>query len=157
MLSSRRVFKNALHQCKINENKNSCHSILEKFAQRNKHEFWKEVKNKKFNQSSGSVVGGLTDPQGIAELFATKFLKSDNDMHNNNANLENELLQSIAGSWEERRKLHMKISKETLAKIILKLNKGMGPDGIHSSFLKSASDDFLINLSRFFNICFMHC
>ena len=40
---------------------------------------------------------------------------------------------------------------------IKRLNNGMGHDGIHSWFLKKASDSFLDFISLFLNACYMHC
>ena len=37
------------------------------------------------------------------------------------------------------------------------MNIGVGHDGVHSLFLKNASEDILMKLAHFLNTCFVHC
>lgn len=53
--------------------------------------------------------------------------------------------------------MYIKLSVVTLKKLISSLNSGMGHDGLHSLFLKSASDEFLQNMVLLLNACFVHC
>ena len=53
--------------------------------------------------------------------------------------------------------MHVTISVPTLRKLISSLNPGMGHDGIHSLFLKNASDLFLSKLALLINAWYGHC
>ena len=55
------------------------------------------------------------------------------------------------------KKFHTKISASTLRKYCMSLNPGMGHDGVHSRFLKHASDAYLNNVAHFMNASFNHC
>lgn len=155
MIESRKLFKKALKECQVNENKEICQTIMEKFNQRNKMEFWKEVKRKKNRKSTRNVVDGISDESQIVKLFADKFLNTET--HAEISVPEKDLVKEIKNIWPEKRKCNFKISCETLKKIITRMNSGVGHDGVHSVFLKNASHSFIFNLSLFYNACYVHC
>ena len=74
-----------------------------------------------------------------------------------NKRTEDKLLEMLKDKWQSEHKLHFKISRVTLKKLISKLNPGEGHDGIHAAFLKRASVKFLDILSRFMMACYSHC
>ena len=66
-------------------------------------------------------------------------------------------INDLKNAWPEGRKFNARGSSDSLKNIISHLNNGVGHDGIHSQFLKTASSDFLQNLASFYNACFIHC
>ena len=100
------------------------------------------------------IIDDINDKSDIAQLFARNFLANQSTY---NDDTEISFINDLKSVWSERRKFNARISSESLRKIITNLNDGVGHDGVHSIFLKSASSDFLENLASFFNACFIHC
>ena len=155
MIENRKRFKKALKECQVNENKEICQTIMMKFSQRNKMEFWNEVKRKKNRKSTRNFVEGISDESQIVNLFADTFLNTES--HPETSIQEKELIMEIRNIWREKRKYNFKISCETLKKIIPRINSGVGHDGVHSVFLKNASHRFIHTLALFYNDCYVHC
>ena len=153
MLETRRNFKHALNYCKANEHQESCQSIVEKFIGKDFKQFWIEVKKKKGCIKNTSIINGKNDNSEIAQIFAEKFLDSKNCKNVG----ETEFINTLKEKWHSSRKMHVKMSLPTLKKLILTLNCGMGHDGIHSLFLRNASELFLIKLILLINGWFLHC
>jgi len=153
MLKSRQEFKKKLKECKMNEHKEACQSIVDKFINKSFSKFWSEVKKQKGCLKNTNIINGENDNKKIVNIFAEKFL-----LHQESSEAgEAEFIRNFKEKWLTSSKMHMKISSYTLKKIISSLNSGMGHDGIHSVFLKNASDKFLDNLSLFISSCFTHC
>ena len=153
MKQTRREFKNALNSCKVNEHIESCQSIVENAINKNFRQFWKEVKIQKGVKKNTNIINGKNDNSDICNIFADKFLTSKEDTRD----AESEFINKIKQKWLNSKKMHIRMSVPTLRKIILSLNPGMGHDGIHSIFLKNASNDFLTNLSHLLNVWYVHC
>ena len=153
MKSSRRDFKSALRNCKLNEHKEICMSISEKFKRKNMKEFWSDVKKQKGIVKRTNIIEGENKNVNIVNIFAEKFLHEQR-LHNDK---ERQFLNEFKAKWNVGRKMHVRISVASLKKLILALNSGMGHDGIHSIFLKNADDMFLNFLACFYNACFIHC
>ena len=153
MLKTRRNFKHALNYCKASEHQESCQSIVEKFIGKDFKQFWIKVKKKKGCIKNTSIINGKNGNSEIAQIFAEKFLDSKNCKNVG----ETEFINKLKEKWHSSRKMHVKMSLPTLKKLILTLNCGMGHDGIHSLFLRNASELFLIKLILLINGWFLHC
>ena len=153
MKRSRNIFKTALRNCKLNEHKEICKSITEKFQRKNLKEFWNDVKKQKGILKKTNVIEGETINRDIVNIFADKFF-SDQISSNEN---EHQFLNEFKLKWNTNNKMYIQISPVTLKKLILNLKSGMGHDGVHSLFLKSADNVFLEKLCSFYNVCFLHC
>ena len=151
--SSRKIFKAALRNCKLNEHKEICKSITEKFQQKNMNEFWNDVKKQKGIAKKTNIIEGEIDNEKIVNIFADKFFR-ERELQNDK---EHQFLNEFRTKWKHCRKMYVKISAVTLKKLISNLNSGMGHDGIHSKFLKGADEVFLCFLACFYNSCFIHC
>lgn len=154
MLTTRRDFKKALNECRKNEQREIGDSITQKFSVKNKAQFWKEVKRQKRCTKHAGVIDGNTNNSEIKEIFVQKFLLGQATL---DANEETEFTEKLKTAWLMRKKFCLQTSSISLKKIIEKLNFGMGHDGIHSIFLKTASDSFLQFLAHFYNLCYSHC
>lgn len=154
MVQSRRNFKNSLKICRQNEHKEICQSIVLRFSKKDKTKFWKEVKNKRGKEKITNIIDGESDEGEIANIFTNKFL--GNPVHNENMR-EMRFIDEFKSKWADSMKMHLRISSVSIRRALIRLNNGSGHDGIHSTFLKNASDDFLNILSVFYNACFCHC
>ena len=153
MKSSRKRFKAALRNCKLNENKEIGKSITEKFHLKNMKEFWNDVKKQKGIAKRTNIVEGENDNNRIVNIFADRFFR-EQALQNDK---EQQFLDNLRQKWKDSRKMYVKISAVTLKKLIANLKSGMGHDGIHAIFLKGADDLFLEFLANFYNSCFIHC
>lgn len=154
MLSSRKVFKRALNEAKINEHNEICQSIAEKFSNKNFREFWKDVRKQRGCVKSTNVIDGENQSEKIVDIFANKFLLGQQAVDNDQ---ERNFIHKFKRKWVNGKKMHIRISLVTLKKLISTLNSGVGHDGLHSLFLKKASDEFLNCIVVFLNACFTHC
>ena len=154
MDESRRNFKHALNDCKLNELREISISVEEKYKNKNMKCFWKEVHSTNNKQKRSKIIDGQTDKQGIIRLFTNKFLINENPEQRGG---EDELIGRLREKWRTSYKMNLKMSVHSLKKFIQRLNAGMGHDGIHSSFLKRASEKFLENLVCLMNACYSHC
>ena len=156
MSCSKREFKKALNQCKINEKEEIDISISQKYKLKDYTAFWKEVRKKRILGKKTNIIDGKNSCSDIINIFTKKFLL-DSRVQDDVSEDECRLINKLRSSWETTRKFHMKISSYRLREYCNKLNPGMGHDGIHSLFLKNASDEFLDKLACFMNACFSHC
>lgn len=154
MTTSRRDFKTALKNCKANENTEICNSIVEKFGNRNKREFWTDVKRRKGNNKKTNIIDGKVDKKEIMNLFSDRYLfnQPSQDLQD-----KSDFMTCFKPLWDHGEKMYPNISSVTLNTLINKLNDGVGHDGIHSHFLKHASHQFLRNLALLYNVCLHHC
>ena len=155
MKNSRSAFKQALNLCKSNEFHEVCYSIEEKYKDKNMSKFWNEVKQRKYIHKKSNIIDGTKDPQKILNIFTENFLP--NTLNFNNDRMERSLISNLKDRWRTCRKFNIIISSETIRKLLKKLNKGVGHDGIHTIFLNQVSNKFLDFLSIFINSCFNHC
>ena len=156
MKESRRLFKNALNNCKQNEFKESCISVEEKFRSKDMSAFWREVKHKKCKSKRTNIIDGESNVSNILTIFSSKFLRSP-DIVNEDMPTEYAFIDKLKENWRTRDKFCLKISSSTIRNLCKKLNKGIGHDSIHSSFLCKASDRFLDNVACLMNCSFSHC
>ena len=157
MKESRKTFKNALKDCKVNEFRETCISIEERFKNKQMNNFWREVKQKKCKSKMSNVIDGKNDSPSILNIFTDKFLKLPNDNNEIFSVEEQGFIEKLKEKWRTSRKFHVKVSASTIRKLCKSLNSGMGHDGIHSSFLCSLSDEFLNNIACLMNCSFVHC
>ena len=153
MIHSKKMFKDALNDCKKNENQEICNSIEEKYKSKHFVSFWKDVKRKKIHTKKSNIIDGKSDVRDVIKIFSNKFLQSENEENID----ELRLINRVKCIWNSTRKLNLQISASTLKKYCLNLKCGMGHDGIHSIFLKNVSETFLENFAHFLNSCFSHC
>ena len=153
MKASRSEFKRKLKLCKNNRDEEVFISINEKFKDNNKRNFWKEVNSRKGGSETVGVIDGRIVPFEIVSVFESKFLPDDGLVTNLNGNAKN----LINDYWNNIPQFNLCISSVTLKDLIKGLNKGIGHDGVHSKLLKFACDSFIENITRFLNLCFLHC
>ena len=154
MKESRTAFKTALNNCKANEKREKSLSIKEKFENKSMTSFWKEIQHSNNKIKHSNIIDGKSETVDIINIFTQKFL--DFDSLNNECS-ENELLSVLKSNWLSKTKFHINLSPETLKKLITKLSVGEGHDGIHTLFLRRASDKLLEILSKFITACYSHC
>ena len=153
MRTTRTLFKNALHFCKVNEEEIRKEKMVNSFKNKQYKEFWNEVyKVKKNNDVLPSKVDGDNDYDYIAQNFANKY-KSILDQKGNEI--------SSAASFDLDLS-DIKISEINLfslsdIKQSLKLLKpGIGCDNVHTNHLLFSPDSFLDLLSKLFSACIIH-
>ena len=147
------MFKQALNFCVANRSEEISKSVEEKYKNKDMTQFWKEVRLKQCRSKKAGIIDGKTNDEDILDIFTNKFLPDDSSSVNNDEKL---LLERIKSIWSSKKKFYPKISLVTLRNLIKKLSNGAGQDGIHSVFLKQASDDFLENVAHFINSCYCH-
>ena len=157
MNESRKEFKLALNNCKINELTERSISIEENYRNKNMTLFWKEVKAASNRLKRSVIIDGKTDKDDIITLFTRKFLYNDGQDCDGGGDKERNLIERIRLGWSNKYKMNVKVSCYTLRKLIQRLKPGMGHDSIHSVFLKKASDRFLNYIAELLNTCFSHC
>ena len=156
MNNSKKEFKQALNECVRNEQKERDISIEEKYRQKNYHEFWRDTRRRRMNTKKSNIIDGKTTNEEIVNIFAEKFLNNAGNEYDYKGE-ELNLIDKLREVWGKSRKFHTQISVDTLRKYCKSLSKGMGHDGIHSSFLQRVSDKYLNNLVHFINASFTHC
>ena len=154
MLESRSVFKKALKECKANRNEEINQSIVEKFSQKNKVKFWKEVNKRKVCKKVTTIIDGKNKESDIVDIFCDKFISYQQD---SNSDSDKNLCKKISEQWQFKYKMNICVSTVTLKNLVSRLNPGQGHDNIHTVLLRNASDTFLKILTYFFNACFIHC
>ena len=157
MVKSKKIFKKALNNCKINEFEEICNSIEDKFRNKNYISFWKEVRRKKNHTKRSNIIDGKSKNCDILEIFSRKFLYCETEVETGESENESDLLNNIKRIWNTSREFCLQISSNTIKKYCNNLKSGMGHDGIHSHFLKNVSEGFLENLAHFLNSCSSHC
>ena len=155
MNESRKQFKKALNDCKQNEFEETCTSIEEKFKNKQMTQFWQDVRKRKINSKKSGIIDGKNDSTCIINIFTKKFLNYINT--NNASEDEQRLINKLSEKWETNRKFHMSISATTIRRLCKTLKKGMGHDGIHTTFLCRVSDKFLESIACIMNSSFSHC
>ena len=153
MVQSRKVFKAALKKCKENEKNEMSQSVQEKFADKNMMQFWKEIKSQSNRVKTSNIIDGTGNTQDIIDIFEDKFLSKEKEENEK----EREFLRQFKPYWENNRKFHAVLSVERVQSIMKKLNKGVGHDGLHSTFLKKCSHRLLSVLVSLLNACYTHC
>ncbi len=157
MIQTRKNFKEKLKKCKKEEKKEQSKSIVEKFhANSNKRDFWKEIRKKKGKKKIASTIDGETNPATITNVFTEMFLKGI-DASEEDVRIKNSFIDRLKNEWPERDKMYINISRVSYVRDVKQLNDGMGHDGIHSRFLKMASQSLIDILCNFLNLCFSHC
>ena len=154
MKESRKIFKKALNDCKLNENRESNLSIQEKYINKNMKSFWQGVQQKNNKVKYSEIIDGKNKAHDIIDIFTEKFLNVDNEGDCGN---EVDFIDELKQVWLRERKFYPKVSLERMKELIKRLNVGEGHDSIHTIFLKSMSDILLQLLVNFMNACFSHC
>ena len=147
------MFKQALNFCVANRSEEISKSVEEKYKNKDMTQIWREVRLKKCRSKKTGIIDGKTNDEDILDILTNKFLPDDSSSVNNDEKL---LLERIKSIWSAKKKFYPKISFVTLRNLIKKLSNGAGHDGIHSIFLKQASDDFLENVAHFINSCYCY-
>ena len=99
---------------------------MEKFAIKNKVQFWREVKRKRKTSKVSNIIDGKIIDSDIAGLFFDKFIPSQ----------QNNFTDRIKEQCHFRRKMNVCVSSETIKKLVARFNTGQGHDLIHSIFKK---------------------
>ena len=154
MLSTRHKFKEALNECKNNEHKEICKSIAEKFYDKDKSNFWNDIKKKRYFNKLPNVIDGHSGDSNINQVFYDNFLLNQ---PRSEPGAETDICNEIRRVWCHERKMCLRLSSITIRKLICGLNAGQGHDKVRSTFLKNASEHFLNNVALFYNACSNHC
>ena len=155
MQYSRKMFKKALNDTKINESSERSISIREKFLNKNMKAFWGEVKHRNNKAKHSEIIDGESDAQNIINIFNKKFFSFGNAGQNRQSEIN--LCEDLREYWSNHRKYDIKVSSQTLRRLINRLSSGIGHDGIHSVLLRNASDSLLDILAKFMMACYSHC
>ena len=75
MSDSKREFKKALNQCKLNEKQEIDISIGEKFKLKNYTEFWKDVRQRRIITKRSNIIDDKNANEDILHIFTQKFLR----------------------------------------------------------------------------------
>ena len=154
MVHSRKVFKDALRQCRNNKKSEISQSIQENLKNKNMIQFWKEVKSQSNKIKSSKVIDGECKTSDVIQIFEKKFIPKYDE---GNDEEETEFIRCLKIVWGKARKFNPVLSIERLRDIISNMNKGVGHDGFHSMLLKQCSDELSYMLSCFLNACYSHC
>ena len=109
-MESRKEFKKALEDCKVNEQEERSQSIMEKFVLQNKTHFWSEIKRSKQHKVS-DVIDGKCSEGEIANLFCESFLPMQTHC---NTNADIEVCNRIKAQWSTSRKINLNLSCVTV-------------------------------------------
>jgi hypothetical protein len=156
MKESRLVFKNALKECRRNEDDIKKNKLCNSYKIKNKKRFWKDVKNLKNNSTKKAInIDGETDSLKIAEIFSSKYKSILNDpacgIVPDNFNI---LLQQIKNECHSNNG-YTRITSYHVERAINKMNDGISQtDNIHSEHLKICSKTNYNNLSSFISRLF---
>ena len=151
MKSARVSFKNALNYCKNNEAMIRKQNLLQKFSIRNKKYFWKEVSKIHGNNPRKVVqIEGKSDLKEITSLFDGKYREILDDSRCQGGTT----LPSSPPSFNPSGPI---IGFENVYDAILRLNDGIGWDGIHANHLKFSGPIFKNLLTKFVNKILFHC
>ena len=151
MKISRTAFKNALNFCRNNEKQLKHEILLDKFSNSNKTLFWKEIG--KVNGSGSRNIVELDSETSIrkhVEIFDEKYKKILNDPI-----CQIDCNDPVLNPTVIPRPIPF-ITLDVLCESIMKLNKGLGWDEIHSNHLKFSGPIFLNLLCKFLNMLISH-
>lgn len=68
-----------------------------------------------------------------------------------------EFMNCFKDWWLQGEKMYPVVSAVSLGRVIQRLNSGVGHDGVHSAFLKNATENSLRYLTGLYNSCLSHC
>ena len=95
--------------------------------------FWMDVQRSNNKIKHSEVIDGVSNVNGIIDIFTRKFLHSNPHVAEFN---EQGLLDNLKSIWNIKRKFYLNISPKTLKRLINKLSIGEGHDGINAIFFK---------------------
>ena len=156
MKMTRSNFKNALRQCKKDEEIIRKQKFAQSFQNKDKINFWKELK--KFQQNNKSVsskIDGIRDPKAIVEIFNNKYKSIFDDSNCQKTNLETDDFTRNNNSMYSK-KLNFHFYPSMISKAIQSINDCLGCDGLHANHLKLLGHDAHVFLSNFFNALLCH-
>ena len=157
MGNSKREFEKALNQCKVNEKEEIDISINQNYRLKNYSDFWEEVKQKRIIAKKSNIIDGKNLCSDVLSIFTQKFLLDAQVDDDDVSGDESRLINHLKAFWETAGKSHIRISAHRIREYCKKLNPVIGHDGIHSIFLKTASNEYLNKVAYFMNACFNHC
>ena len=150
MKTARKAFKNAFKFCKDNEKKLKHEILIEKFAYSNKSHFWKEIG--KINGFAGSRTIEIDSEASIHKHVAIFDQKYKNILDDPMCqNLSNNIAPSPVASTRVPL-----FNLDDVWQAIMKVNNGLGWDGIHSNHIKFSGPVFLNLLCKFLNGLISH-
>ena len=151
MKISRTAFKNALNFCRNNEKQLRHEILLNKFLLSNKTQFWKEI-GKINGHGSRKIIelDSETCIQKHVEIFDQKYKKILNDPF-----CQIDGNESVSNPSTIPQPIPV-ITLDNLCEAIMKLNKGLGWDDIHSNHLKFSGPVFINLLCKFLNRLISH-
>ena len=97
MTESRRRFKQALSTCRQNVENERANAVQEKFKNKNKLSFWKEVKNQNNKVKTANTIDGKTEDDGIAKIFSEKLFGIQDEDDNRK---EGDFLLRLKEEWK---------------------------------------------------------
>ena len=154
MKESRKLFKEALNNCKLNEVRESSISIQEKYLDKDMKSFWKGVQQKNNKIKYSEVIDGKNNSMDVINIFNQKFLITESV---GNLEMEMNVIECLRNSWVTERKFHPSVSPDRIKLLVKQLNMGEGHDGIHTIVLREMSEDLSLLVSFFMNASYNHC
>ena len=133
MKETRRMFKNVLNNCKLNEQKIRDDKLVQNLQNKKFKEFWKEVNySKKESNRMLHNIDNEANPENIARIFSDKFrLIFDKD------NIGKSKAQMTNKVSDQNNVYKTQVfSIQNVHDAIHKLKHSIGPDGIHSNHVK---------------------
>ena len=162
MKASRAEFKRALKICRIDENNVKKFKLCNSFMNKDKKNFWKDIKNLKNNKTKKATsIDNENDPRKITEIFSEKYrhILDDPNSYTNSEGC-NKVMQEIEQCCQTATNM-IRFSPKQVASAINKINVSRGFDRIDSSHFKIANkhsgsiSDFLSRMFTAF-ICHGH-
>ena len=109
MAESRRQFKKALSTCRQNVENERSNAVQEKFKNKNKLSFWKEMKQQHNKVKTANTIDGKTKDDGITKTFSEKLFAIQDEDDNRE---EGDFLLRLKEEWKLRRKMKLKLTKD---------------------------------------------
>ena len=148
MKESRKVFKQALNNCKANEMQIRKEKIIISYNEKSKIQFWKNVRQ--FTPKSNKwVIDGKFDSSEIANIFTNNYksVLDNSECHSNYENVERNEIQNLSNLFFQINNINEAISN---------LKQGIGFDRIHANHLKFAGPVFKSFLGKLYSSCLRH-
>ena len=154
MVTSRMSFKNALKQCKTNEQQIKAELLAESLYNKDDKKFWKCVK--RYSTCRVSKINTVDGCHGDTEI-ASMWQKHFNSILNcvNNVQSKESVVSQLSGvEFDQLMVTPVSEIKDTISK--LECGKSAGPDGLSAEAFKFASNRLHAMLSCCFSSFFVH-
>lgn len=162
MIHSKKIFKNKIRWCQLNETKIKMDIIATYRNSKDFGNFWKETNKLNYKSNRPLSVEGNQDPSSIANLFVDKFnppLQSQSTCTSSNS-------QSVGASrgahggpeTADECSAALRVTAEDVYRCVTRMKRGKSPghDGLSVEHLLFAPKLLFEKLAIFFNLCIEH-